>query len=133
MKLIVSHVHDLPTFWDGRKVEWEGWTTHQTTARFHLPPEVCVACGLSAEHSINLGRVHPLPEETYVVSLYKRLPSGRTYDKGRELSAWPVVFLVAFRCQHCEHDTVWDKRTDEWWDLDPSDYGEGGSPDPRLL
>jgi hypothetical protein len=35
--------------------------------------------------------------------------------------------LDAIRCQDCRHDQVWDTDTDEWWDLDHTDYGTEGS------
>lgn len=43
----------------------------------------------------------------------------------------PVVRyrLSAFRCTRCSLDTIRDWNTDQWWSLDPTDYGREGSTD----
>lgn len=125
---------DLPALWDGRGVEWKGWTSGVTTARFHdLKPRCCERCASRGEESLNLGVVAPLPGATFDVHIARRLPSGREYLRTVAKDAWPIVQLVAFRCPDCRLDTVWDKETDEWWTLDESDYGDEGSTDPRLF
>lgn len=43
---------------------------------------------------------------------------------------WPVYDIHAFRCPGCGEVTVWDVASDEWWTLDESDYGPGGSTAP---
>jgi hypothetical protein len=123
--------HDLPPLWDGRRVDWQGWTSHASSARFHNPPK-CHSCGSAAEASVNLGVVHPLPGETMESVRKRTLPSGRTYDQRVTVSASPVILLAAFRCPDCGHDSVHDNRDDSYWDLDEQDYGDEGSTDGML-
>jgi hypothetical protein len=42
-----------------------------------------------------------------------------------------LACLTVFRCVDCRADVVWDRRTDEWWELEPIDYTDQGSCDPR--
>jgi len=56
--------------------------------------------------------------------------SGRVILQSVTVPAWPVIDLYAFRCPSCGVDEVWDIRTDEWWTLDETDYGPGGSSRP---
>jgi len=35
--------------------------------------------------------------------------------------------IFAFVCPHCGDDRVWETLTDQHWDLDPDNYGDGGS------
>jgi len=132
----LPHRHDLPPLWDGRKVEWQGWTHYQSSMRFHRKPEKCDNCGdvSGVEPSINLGIVAPLPGEKMTVPReVKSKRSGREYVRNVEVDAWPLIQLVAFRCANCGHDQVHDQRTDEWWDLDEQDYGDEGSTDGMLF
>lgn len=89
---------------------------------------------------MNAGILYPLLGETEMEAVYKRTKPkangrpGAIYRAGdAEVPVKPGLLLFAFRCQSCQLDTVWDKRTDEWWVLDDSDYGVEGSTDPRLF
>ena len=98
---------DLPPLWDGVPIEWGEWKRHDSTLVLHLPVDqiACDKCGALDESDVAFGR------------------------RGN------LVNLVAHRCRHCAHDTVEDRLTDEWWDLDPDDYGMVGSqaPEPDTL
>lgn len=110
--------HDLPPRWDGRTVEWRGWT--------NTPPvmcprvsyrEPCVKCGSTSQPIINRGAVWTTPGETASISRAR-------LEQGRHLAG----NLHAFRCPNCRHDTVLDSLTDgNWWDLDEADYTDEGS------
>lgn len=100
--------HDLPTFWDGVPVTWNGWKLVETTLDWHLPLDqvACAQCGgLGGGTLINTG-LRPTPDG-------------------------PIRDLNAFRCPHCGHDSVWDMTSDEHWDLDPDDYGPDGSTEHK--
>jgi|SRR5699024_5201304 len=93
--------NDLPPKWDGRTVEWEGWEP----PIFICPPlpdheRACDQCGTIDSKQSNTGRIHT--------------------EQGIDL-------LIASRCQHCNHDTVYEATTQQVWDLDPSDYSDDGS------
>jgi hypothetical protein len=93
--------HDLPPRWNGRVVEWEGWKMPAPV--FVCPPpraECCPNCGSLTEQPVNCG---------VVVA---------------------VIELFAHRCPDCRHDTVMELSTGDWWDLDLSDYEDGGSDHP---
>jgi hypothetical protein len=137
----VERAHDLPPKWDGRKVEWQGWTNHPSTARLHFKAEVCDRCGSDKEQALNLGVVHPLPgDEMTTLRRVKSKRTGREYDRQVTVPAHPVFRVTAFRCVDCGHDQVCDHGTGEqkwdeaeWWDLDETDYSDDGSNDPRLF
>jgi predicted RNA-binding Zn-ribbon protein involved in translation (DUF1610 family) len=38
-----------------------------------------------------------------------------------------VTNLALFRCMTCGFTEVWDMGTDQWWELDESDYSDEGS------
>lgn len=131
---LASVRNDLPPKWDGRPVEWRGWTHGNSTMVFHAPRERCEGCGSSNEPSVNPGVTDPDPGETYTYEPIKKTRSGREYiGPATTTAARRWVRIVAFRCPDCGRDEVWDKRTDEWWTLDESDYGSDGSADPRLF
>lgn len=101
---------DLPPSWDGEPVSWTPWTAHRTTLAFHLPPDAlaCDQCGAVDEPATCWGiRAAEVPG--------------------------PIRDLSAARCRHCGHDVVTDHRTDQRWDLEPEDYGPGGSTPPGTL
>jgi hypothetical protein len=111
--------HDLPPSWDGVPVEWGEWA--EMVEPFICPPpkdpRCCPQCGSTKTPNRARGkRVVPFGDN--VVRL------GRARLRPREHRA---PDLVALRCPACEHDTVWDMVTNEWWDLDDSDYLDGGS------
>lgn len=128
--------HDLPPRWDGRTVTWEPWRA--PADMFVCPPargrgrDRCTRCGSTAAQALTAGIVHPLPGDTVATDRVRRTSrTGREYVSGTmAVPAWPVIRLHAFRCPHCLHDTVWDCEQDQWWDLDPGDYGPDGSTDP---
>jgi len=95
--------NDLPPKWDGQPVTWEGWNHHPTTMELHLPDDqrACDQCGAIDSKRTNLGRTF----------------RDNIVDK----------ILLARRCRHCNHDTVYDLHADHLWDLDPSDYSDEGS------
>jgi len=133
MRLLPSR-NDLPLLWDGRVVEWRGWSDGTTTMALHNPKERCTGCGSSAEPAINAGIMDAKQGEMVEHEPLKKTKSGRTY-RGRTIlvpaNRWARLF--AFRCPDCQQDEVWDKDADEWWTLDESDYGSDGSTDPRLF
>lgn len=106
---------DLPPAWDGEPIEWGEWSDNRTTIPYHSKPEdlVCHKCGAFDEPLINFGR--------------------RRVDKHGVTLLHQYRDLVIFRCRDCRHDRVWDQRTDQWWDLDPSDYEDEGSVDPDTI
>lgn len=131
---IAAQVRDLPPKWDGQAVEWRGWTHGNSTNVLHSPRERCEGCGSENEPSVNPGITDPRPGETYTYDPIKKTRTGREYiGQPKTVTAGRWVRIVAFRCPDCHRDEVWDKRTDEWWTLDESDYGAEGSVDPRLF
>jgi predicted RNA-binding Zn-ribbon protein involved in translation (DUF1610 family) len=129
-----SRVHDLPPAWDGQAVEWTEWEQRWTTMRLHTKPDVCDFCGSTAEPGISLGLVQPKPgEQTTITRTVKAKRSGREYGREVDVDAWAIYWLAAFRCPGCSHDVVWDRRTDEWWDLDEQDYTDEGSTEGTLF
>lgn len=128
----MTRVYDLPPKWDGRVVEWRGWE-RSVTLLCGGPDwaQQCHACGSKEVPLRNPGVVHPIPGQTFRKDHVRRTKSGKEYVSGTvPVAAWPVLRLFASRCSDCEHDTVWDEETDEWWDLDHTDYGPEGSVAP---
>ena len=127
--------HDLPPLWDGHRVEWKPWTTFWSTLDFHMKPDTCSFCGAREKCALTMGLVQPLPGETVTRTVYQRSKrvQGREFGVNRTVAETPIYWLVAFRCPSCHHDSVWDRRTDEWWDLDEQDYGDEGSTDGMLF
>ena len=133
MKLIGR---DLPPSWDGETVRWSRWKSGPELIICPTPPLTEIACNqcgvVDATKSLLCWgqRMETGHQENRVL---RQLPSGRTYWLNTTRPATWVRDLVAYRCPHCKHDRVWDKRTDQWWDLDESDYSSEGSygPDPK--
>lgn len=116
--LTLSRDHDLPPKWDGHPVEWEGW--RDSIDVFICPPprdrEPCEACGCIGKPVMNSGTVTVhWPDSVTAI--------GRTRLRERVSRSR----LTVFRCTQCRHDTVLDHNTDQWWDLDYTDYGPDGS------
>lgn len=114
-----AHFHDLPPKWDSVPVQWEPWENSPTTLCVKGLREPCGHCG-SRTHPVAAHgtRIVPIPDS--VVSI--GLPAyGATKERIQRMA------LLVLRCPDCRHDTVWDPWTDEWWDLDDSDYGDEGS------
>lgn len=119
--LVQSREHDLPPRWDGWPVEWDGWRDRQLV--FICPPpadrEPCTACGSITPAVMNNG--------TVTADMPQQVARIRRANLCEPVVRWR---LTVFRCPDCRHDVVWDTRTDQWWDLDYTDYGPDGSKDP---
>lgn len=138
--LTMLREHDLPPRWDGRAVAWDGWE--------YVPPssmtmwhsrgrDVCEGCGMPDTErglpcwSTNKGyRADSarLTHDDYAAeeAARARLP----FTLGGKMPRHWWIELHAFRCHHCQLDTVWDTVTGEWWTLDHTDYGAEGSSPP---
>lgn len=104
---------ELPDLWDWEPVQWGEWSSlHRSTLLLHVPADrmACNKCGAIDESRVAFGK---RPARADLAQLH------------------PLKDLVAHRCRHCGHDTVEDRRTGEWWDLDESDYGIAGSTRPQ--
>lgn len=102
-------MHDLPPLWDGDPVTWDAWHSGASSMDFHAPLAelACRHCGLLEARQIATGVIH-----------HHQGPTGRIEHERA---------LFAFRCPGCLHDEVWDRRTDEMWVLDETDYLASGS------
>lgn len=106
----------LPPKWDGADVEWRAWTDSAAIVMCPPPkPTPCVQCKSTRPPKSNSGRV--IAEDG---------PPGSG-------TGWSTYRLFVFRCPDCHLDTVWDMNTDEWWELDETDYGPDGSSAPLAL
>ena len=138
--LTMLREHDLPPKWDGRCVVWLGWEygTPTSLTRFHSTArDVCEGCGMPTTErgfpcwSTNWGLLansSVLTLDDYAAEEAKRarLPERLRHKVTRHW--WRS--LCAFRCHHCQLDTVWDTTADELWTLDHTDYGNDGSVAP---
>lgn len=117
--LTLVRENDLPPKWDGHPVEWAGWQNSPVIVCTRVKREPCPGCGSRAERVHNRGMV--------VVNLAQagapRIGRARFQEVTKRA-------LYAFRCPDCLLDTVWDMWSDEWWDLDHTDYGPEGSNAP---
>jgi len=131
----------LPALWDGRRVVWDELTDQlPTTLDLHLTKAqraeaACTGCGTpDSDALMSVGTVHPLPGDLMESSVPRKSKrTGRTLHVPTMVAAHPLRRLHLTRCKTCGLDVVWDTQTDEWWDLDASDYGPEGSTDPRLF
>lgn len=121
--------HDLPPFWDGRAVLWDGWRAPDLTMFICPPPkpECCRACGTMARPVTNRGHVARWPAITHkqitdADDRSARLPHGLKH----KINPLAYYELTAFRCPDCRHDTVLD-HDGQLWDLDETDYHDEGS------
>lgn len=131
----------LPVKWDDHKVTWDEFKIEPaTTLEFHVTKAerlrwCCTKCGTpdrEATHAV--GTVHPLEGEMTEGTVRRRSKrTGNWLNVPTMVPAWPLRVLHASRCGGCGLDTVWDMRTDEWWELDESDYGPDGSQDELTL
>lgn len=123
----------LPPMWDGHRVEWRD---QRLALEPHIcpppPPRACSNCGTNRPPLMWIGLRHPLPGETFESTKRKTGRWGTQLDVPVQVPAWPVLDLFAFRCPECPLDEVWDMRTNEWWELEPEDYGPEGSQHPDL-
>jgi hypothetical protein len=127
----------LPTRWDGLATVWRGWEYQQPAFVCPPPtPTVCERCGAPHGHrgwptqSVNRARV-ALRATTTLADIEaddeNRRRLGTLAHKRPSIALWR---LHAWRCPNCGLDTIWDDDTDEWWNLDESDYGDDGSVRP---
>lgn len=137
--LTLLREHDLPPYWDGRAVWWEGWQPQLNQVFIcgrgarSLANRCCEACGSRARPSVNRGHVARVPatgRERWVerCEAWARLPLGARHLLPKHPSG--VIELHAFRCPDCRTDIVWDQPADRWWVLDHTDYGDQGSVQP---
>lgn len=127
---------DMPPSWDGVPVKWSEWSEVRTTLALHAKPEqlACRECGAVDESLVCFGTRPPPEGATELVPVQRRTRSGKPYQVVEVNPAWPVRDLWAYRCRHCGHDQVEDKRTGELWDLGPEDYtAEGSTPADTLF
>ncbi|GAB4987866.1 hypothetical protein BB737_00380 [Mycobacterium avium subsp. hominissuis] len=112
--------HDLPPRWDGLPVEWGEW--EDTAGVFVCPPprkpDRCDHCDSTRAPLISAGRIWTDPKTAPPAVGQARFRHGRHL----------VGSITAFRCPDCGHDSVLDPNG-QHWDLDPTDYTDGGSWD----
>lgn len=127
--LPVARDHDLPPFWDGLAVVWDGWQARMERVFVCPPPkpECCQACGSTSRTIVNRARVAISGIVTHAMvanedAIRRRLPAG-TISRRRVLALYG---MHAFRCPDCRHDVVVD-RDGQTWTLDESDYRDDGS------
>jgi len=96
---LVHSRDDLPSAWDGQPITWGTWRDMASTWSLHAPRDqrACASCG--------------------AIDGPCRINLGVVDNTSR---------LYVTRCA-CGHDVVYDRETDESWDLDLSDYGPDGS------
>lgn len=128
-----GHKHDLPPTWDGQVVRWKPWQPTEDIQICPPPkPVKCVRCKSTKPPLLAFGLVHPRPGATMTVTetVPSRRQPGASFERSKQVPAWPTLRLSAFRCPDCKLDDVWDRDTDTWWELDDSDYGDEGSHPP---
>ena len=128
--LTLAREFDLPPKWNDCLVEWEGWKP-QPVAHLCPPPrrrDCCSGCGSPELPVVNRG--YAATSALVTPAMLRRNKAARDRLGPGSLHHVPSVVLLrlyAYRCQDCRHDVVWDIDTDEWWDLDHTDYGPEGS------
>jgi hypothetical protein len=127
--------HDLPPKWDGRVIEWGAWAENgpificdRTKRKGGLYVPTCAACGSTRPKLQSVGLRHPAPEDTEPGEYLRTHRNGTPVYAQEPMPAYRE--LHAERCQDCGHDTVYDMRSNESWDLDDTDYGHEGSVAP---
>lgn len=122
--------HPLPVAWDGRRVRWDRWEDALPVNLCPPPkPDRCM-CGSTRSPFTARGMRDPAPGSTMTVTRPKRGRFGRMVPVPRQIPAYPVYDLTAFRCPACGEVAVWDMESNEHWILDDSDYGPRGSRPP---
>lgn len=123
--MMLATLHDLPPKWDGHVVVWDEWAEELPTSLvYHLPLRhfACEKCGSLTRRSGSVGQVGVIPEVTHA--------QIRRANAARKGGKYGLRRLFASRCADCGHDQVYDMDADELFDLEPCDYGDGGSHDP---
>lgn len=123
--LVLAREFDLPPKWDGLAAVWDGWEEPLEGRIFICPAparSVCTACGSVESQVMNRALVAKSRRFTHDDI------EGR--KRGHQPGRVALYRLHAFRCPDCKQDSVWDMETDQWWDLDPTDYGPDGSVPP---
>lgn len=119
-----QRAHDLPPKWDGLATIWRGWTRDLEGQVFICPPPkdppCCHGCGSLAPPARNHGLVAKSPRT-----------DRETIEKHARPGMVALHRLIAMRCPDCLLDVVWDTDSDEWWDLDETDYVDEGSEPPK--
>lgn len=135
MSELVNLDRPLPVKWDGRPVTWGDWQENgrificdRTKRKNGLLIPACSACGSTRPSLHSTGLRHPLASDTEAGEFLRTHRNGRPVYAQEPMPAYRD--LHAERCQDCGHDTVYDARTDESWDLDDTDYGPEGSVAP---
>lgn len=129
--LTLAREFDLPPKWNDCIVQWRGWEPEPTVLLCRrgkpAPRDCCSVCASPHPPVVNRGLVANSPLITPAMlkrNEDNRARLGALAHKDAPLAHWR---LYAYRCQDCRHDVVWDTDTDEWWDLDHTDYGPEGS------
>lgn len=130
---VATREHDMPPRWDGLAVRWTPWEP-QLVGFICPPPKTrpcCSRCGSPHPPVVARGYIARsavvTPEMLAANDAARdRLPFGQRH----RVKPLALLRLHAFRCQDCRHDEVWDRDTDELFDLDPTDYGDEGSVAP---
>lgn len=129
--LTLARKHDLPPRWDGCITTWRGWEP-LPIAHICPPPKrrCCSGCGSAEEPVLNVGTVCHSPRTTHAELRHDAENRKRLRRLAYKRPLLATMRLYAFRCQDCRADEVWDRKTDEWWTLDHTDYGDNGSVAP---
>jgi hypothetical protein len=128
--LVLAREFDLPPRWDGLLVvQWTPWEPQPHA--FICPPskarDCCPACASPEPRVHARGMVALRADLTRAQWEYEEENRARLRKLAHKRAQVALWRLYAFRCQDCRHDQVWDTDTDEWWDLDHTDYGTEGS------
>lgn len=101
----------------GRPVTWRGWEQPKPTSHLTL---VCGVCGSGDRLWVAAGLVGPLPDDKFRVLERAFIGGGSEYGIERDVPAWPVFELFAYRCSDCGDTTVYDmgRSGAEWIEID---------------
>lgn len=129
--LVLAREFDLPPRWDGLLVvQWTPWEAEPGPVFLCPPPKTRASCPACASphpsvHARGMVALRAdLTRAQWEAEEVNRARLGKLAHKRKPVALWR---LRAYRCQDCRHDQVWDTDTDEWWDLDHTDYGPEGS------
>lgn len=133
----MTREHGLPPYWDGLPVLWGAWRGDTPFIMCGRAPvqSPCHSCGLIRPRALARGYTATSPLATHE-TLRRRRDEIAAYRPGYGMPLpRPLGFyrLTAFRCTHCGADSVYDHDTGQSWDLDDTDYGDGGSCEDGLV